>query len=201
MARARPALSSFAASSVSSTATRAPGPSSGFMKSMLIASSSKAWCGWSYDTTERVSLNHPSSPLPMPSAATISTIEVHICEPLVRAAGRRLRSEVLLHKRPHLLPAVERLLDAVSRPVVIEEAVAGAVIAVELIVLAVFLQLGLVLADLLRGRGAVLVAEQPEQRAGQLLRVLDRRDRLFRVQFLLAHHDAPAPQLAGRVNA
>ena len=27
--------------------TRAPGPSAGFTKSMLIASSSKAWCGWS----------------------------------------------------------------------------------------------------------------------------------------------------------
>ena len=77
---------------------------------------------------------------------------------------------MLLAERPHLLPAVERLLDAVGRAVVIEEAVAGAVIAVELVLLAVLLQLGLVLVDLLRGRGAVFVAEQAEQRAGQVLR-------------------------------
>ena len=77
--------------------------------------------------------------------------------------------QVLLQEREHLLPAVERLLDAVGRPVVVEEAVPGAVIAVELVVLAVLLQLGLVLVDLLRGRRAVLVAEQTEQRAGQVL--------------------------------
>src|SRR5438132_1560716 len=41
-----------AASSVSSTATRAPGPSAEFTKSIVMASSKRAWCGWSYDTTE-----------------------------------------------------------------------------------------------------------------------------------------------------
>src|SRR5216110_1988525 len=114
---------------------------------MLMASSSSAWCGWSYDTTEWVSLNHPSSPLPIPSAPTISTIEVHI---------GRLRREVFLQERPHLLPPVERLLDAVGRPVVVEEAVSRAVVAVELVILLVLLQLGLVLVHLLRGRRAVL---------------------------------------------
>ncbi len=48
----------------------------------------------------------------------------------------------------HLLPAVERLLDAVRRPVVIEEAVPGAVIPVKLVLLAVLLEFGLVLVDL-----------------------------------------------------
>ena len=73
-----------------------------------------------------------------------------------------------MQEREHLLPAVQRLLDAVHRPVVVEEAVPGAVVAVELVVFAVLLQLGLVLVDLLRGRRAVLVAEEAEQRAGQV---------------------------------
>src|SRR5207248_3185285 len=106
----------------------------------------------------------PSPPLPAPSARAISTIEVHILEPLVRSRRPALRRQMLLQERPHLLPAVERLLDAVGRPVVIEEAVAGAVVAVELVILAGLLELGLVLVHLLRGRRTVLIAEQAEQR-------------------------------------
>src|SRR5207248_11129819 len=89
-------------------------------------------------------------------------------------ARRRLDlcRKVLLQERPDLLPAVERLLDAVGRAVIIEEPVPGAVIAVELVVLAVLLEFGLVLVDLLRSRSAVFVAEDTEQRAGQVLRVL-----------------------------
>src|SRR5207237_8593871 len=55
--------------------------------------------------------------------------------------------------------------------------------------------------DLVRVRHAVLISEQAEQRAGQILGELDRRHRLFRVQLLLTHHDAAAPQLACRVDA
>jgi len=66
--------------------------------------------------------------------------------------GRRLFGQVLVQEREHLLPAVERLLDAVHRPVVVEEAVSGAVIPVKLILFTVLLELGLVLVDLFRGR-------------------------------------------------
>ncbi len=72
---------------------------------------------------------------------------------------------------------------------------AGAVVAMELVVLAVLLQLGLVLVHLLRARRAVVVAEQAKQRAAQVLGHVDRRDRLFRVELLLAHHHAAAPML------
>src|SRR4029077_6080957 len=76
-----------------------------------------------------------------------------------RRAHAALCRQVLLEKREDLLPPIERLLDAIRRPVVIEETVPGAIIAVELILFAIFLELGFVLVDLLRGRGPVLVAE------------------------------------------
>jgi hypothetical protein len=65
-----------------------------------------------------------------------------------------------------LLPAVHGRLRAVHRGLVVEEGVAGPVVLVELIVLAVPLELGLVPVDLV-GRGmGVVVAEQAEQRRG-----------------------------------
>jgi hypothetical protein len=93
----------------------------------------------------------------MPSARAISMIEVHI--------GRLLLRQVLAEEAEDLAPAVHRLLDPVERPVPVEEAVAGAVVAVELVVLAELLELGLVLVDLLGAGRAVVVAEQAEQRA------------------------------------
>src|SRR5271170_2199568 len=157
-----------------------------------MASSSTAWCGWSYDTTEWVSLNHPSPPLPAPSAPTISTIEVHM---------PALFSQVLVQEPEYLLPAVQRLLDAVSRTVVVEETMPGAVVAVKLVLFAVLLEFGLVLVHLLRGRRAIFIAEQAEQRAGEVLGKFDRRGRLLRVQLLLAHHHPTAPQFARSVYA
>src|SRR5205823_12749838 len=66
-----------------------------------------------------------------------------------------------------LLPAVHRLFLTVRRPVVVEEAVTSPIVAMELVLLAVLLELRLVRVDLL-GRGRlVLVPEQPEQRARQ----------------------------------
>jgi hypothetical protein len=58
----------------------------------------------------------------------------------------------------------------------IEEAVAGAVVAVEFVRLAVLLEFGLMLVHLLGARRAILVAEQAEQRAAEVLRHVDRRD-------------------------
>src|SRR4029079_3026409 len=71
-------MSARAASTLSSTATRAPGPSASFTKSIFSACSSGASNGWSYDTFASRSLNHPCAPLPLPAMFTCVTIMVHI---------------------------------------------------------------------------------------------------------------------------
>src|SRR5581483_5264560 len=118
----------------------------------------------------------------MPSAPTTSMIDVHMFDLLLR--------QMLAEEREHLAPTVHGLLGPVQRPVPIEEAVAGAVIAVELVILAVLLQLGLVLVDLLRARRAVVIAEQAEQRTTEILGHVDRGNRRLVVELLLAHHHA-----------
>src|SRR4029077_224329 len=110
-----------------------------------------------------------------------------------------LCGQVLAQKPEYLLPAVERLLDAVGRAVVVEENVPGAVVTVKLVLLAVLLELGFVLVDLLRGRRTILIAEETQKRAGEVLGKLDRCGRLLRIQLLLAQHHPAAPKLAGGV--
>ena len=70
---------------------------------------------------------------------------------------------------------------------------AGAIVTVELVCLAVLLELGLVLVHLLGTRCAVVVAEQAEQRAAEVFRHVDRCDGRLRAQLLLAHHHAAPP--------
>ena len=78
---------------------------------------------------------------------------------------------------PDLVPTVHGGFPTEHRAVVVEEAVAGAVVTVELVRLAGVFELGLVLVDL-RGRGVlVLVAEAAEQRRGEPRGQCDRRDR------------------------
>src|SRR5260221_8711559 len=93
----------------------------------------------------------------------------------------------------YLAPAIHCLLGVIERPVPIEKAVAGTVVAMELVRLAVLLELGLVLVHLLRARCAILVAEQAEQRATEVLRHVDRRDGRLCIEFLLAHYHAATP--------
>src|SRR6187431_613978 len=62
---------------------------------------------------------------------------------------------MLAEEGEQLAPAIHRLLGPVDRPVPIEEAVAGAVIAIELVTLAVLLQLGLVLVHRLGARSSL----------------------------------------------
>ena len=57
---------------------------------------------------------------------------------------------MLAEEGEHLAPAVHRLLGTVERTVPVEEAVAGAVVAVELVALAEPLELGFVDVDLFR---------------------------------------------------
>src|SRR6185437_10869738 len=109
--------------------------------------------------------------------------------------------EVLAQEREYLLPAIERLLDPIHRAVIVEEAVPCPVIAVKLVLLAVLLEFGLVLIHLLRRGRAILVAEEPKQRAGKALGELDRRGPLLRRQLLLAHHHPAAPQFDAGVDA
>ena len=76
---------------------------------------------------------------------------------------------MLAKKREHLLPAVQRLLDAVHWPVVIEEAAPGALVVVKFVVFAVRLELGFVLVDLLSsnsGNTPMSVYIYSQQRGG-----------------------------------
>ena len=66
-------------------------------------------------------------------------------------------------------PAIHCLLESIGRPVPIEEAVAGAVIAAQFVRLAVILELSFVLFHLLGAWRAVVVAEQAEQRTVEVL--------------------------------
>src|SRR6266704_354442 len=106
-----------------------------------------------------------------------------------------LLRQILAEEGEHLAPAIHGLLGPVEWPVPIEDPVAGAVIAVELVHLAVLLELGLMLVHLLGARRAVVVAEYAEQRAAEVLRHLDRRDGRLGIELLLAHHHAAAPEL------
>src|SRR5271167_2902287 len=107
---------------------------------------------------------------------------------------------MLAEEGEYLAPAIHCLFGAIERPVPVEEAVTGTVVAVELVGLAVLLERGLVLVHLLRARRAILVAEQAEQRAAEVLRHVDRRDRRLRVELLLAHRHAATPELDSRID-
>src|SRR5919201_2642946 len=154
-------------SGVSSTATRAPGPSASFTKSMFSACSRGTWNGWSYDTLASRTSNHPVAPLPLPAIFVCRVIMVHIVGSLSCVADGllRRRPKVLFEEGPHLLPAVDRLLLPIGWPVIVKELVAGFVIPVEFIGLAVLLQFLLMLIHLGWRRGLVLVAEEAQERA------------------------------------
>jgi hypothetical protein len=119
--------------------------------------------------------------LAIPSARAISIMDVHISGPPTSPDACE-----------HLAPPIHGLLGSVEWPVPIDDAVAGAVVAVELVHLAVLPELGLV--HLLGARRAVVVAEYAKQRAAEVLRHLDRRDERLGIELLLAHHHAAAPR-------
>ena len=108
--------------------------------------------------------------------------------------------EVLTEEREDLAPAVHRLLGPVDGPVPVEEAVAGAVVTVELVDLAMLFQLYLVLVHLIGRRRPVLIAEYAEQRAGEVPGHVDRRHRRLRIELLPAHHHTAAPKVGAGVH-
>src|SRR5712664_1175655 len=107
---------------------------------------------------------------------------------------------MLAEESEHLAPAIHGLLGPVERPVPIPDAVAGAVVAVELVRLAVLLELGLVLVHLLGARRTVVIAEYADERAAEVLGHLDRRDRRLGIELLLAHHHAAAPEVGAGID-
>src|SRR6202008_550457 len=105
----------------------------------------------------------------------------------------RLFRKIFLVEGENLFPAVFRLLRAIARARDGEEAMGGAVVAVEFVILACFLQARFGLVDIL-GRGIfVVVAVNAEQRGGDLLRELDRRDRPLRWIVLVVGKLVAAP--------
>src|SRR5262249_6380963 len=101
---------------------------------------------WSYETLASRTSNHSGPCLPRPSICTWCAIIVHIGRSPPRSA------QGFVAEREDLLPAVHGLLLTVRGTVVVEEAVAGAVVAMELVFLAVLLERLLVRVHLL-GRG------------------------------------------------
>src|SRR2546422_4541963 len=72
------------------------------------------------------------------------------------------RSKILLEKREHLLPAVNRRLRTIGHTGIVEEAVPSAGVRVKLVILPIPLQLLLQLADALGCRVLVLFPKQAE---------------------------------------
>src|SRR6266571_5448482 len=114
------------------------------------------------------------------SGMLIGDVDLFQLEPSIRtlAATRYLRSldyssahllappsrcfKILLEKREHLLPAVNRRLGTIAYTGIVEEAVPCAWVHVKLVVLPILLQLLLQLADALGCRVLVLFSKQAE---------------------------------------
>src|SRR5579862_4953312 len=111
-----------------------------------------------------------------------------------------LLRKVLAEEREDLAPAIHGLFRPVQRPVPVKEAMAGAIVAMEFVILGQLLEFGFVLIDLLRARRAIIVAEQSKQRTVEILGHVDWRDRRLVVELFLAHDNAPAPQFHAGVD-
>jgi hypothetical protein len=89
---------------------------------------------------------------------------------------------MLAEEGEDLAPAIHCLLGSVKWPVPIPDAVAGSVVAVELVRLAVLLERSLMLVHLLGARRAIFVAEDANKRAGEILCHVYWRDRRLVVE-------------------
>src|SRR4051812_33396300 len=116
-------------------------------------------------------------------------IDVHMSRLLL------LFRKMFAEETEQFAPRVHALFGPVERPVPIEEAMAGTVVAMKLVRLAVFLQLDLVLVHLFGARRAVVIAEDADQRAAEVPGHVDWRNRRLGVELLLAHDHAAAPEL------
>ena len=110
-------------------------------------------------------------------------------------------AQVFFQEGPDLAPAVHGLLLAIHGPVIIEEAVTRAIVAVELVILAVFLQFLFVLVHLFRRWRLVIVAEETQQGARQVGSVVEGGHRLIGGQIIPGSHNPAAPAVDGGVEA
>src|SRR2546429_5756406 len=105
-------------------------------------------------------------------------------------------------ERKHLVPAVERLLGAVGGTRGVEKSMAGAVVAVEFVILAELLEHGFGAVHLVAVGVFIVVAEQAEQRTAQLGRQIDGRDWPLGIELLgVIDDDVAAPAIDRRVDA
>ena len=115
---------------------------------------------------------------------------------------RRAARKMFVEEREHFLPAFQHRLGLEAGPLVIEEGVADAVVAIELVSFAEFLQERLGAVHLVRRRIPVVVAEQADQRNSELLGEVDRRHRALVVEHLrIVDDDVAAPAVDHRVEA
>ena len=109
--------------------------------------------------------------------------------------------EILFEKGKHFLPAIHRLFLSIAWAMIVEKAMTGIIIAVELIRFAVLLQFRFVLVDLLRCGAVVVVAKEAQEGTREVGGVVQRAHRVFRGQVLRGHHHAPTPAIDHRVEA
>src|SRR6516225_6103939 len=96
---------------------------------------------------------------------------------------------MLAEEREHLAPAVERLLRPISDAGGIEERMAGTVVAVKLVLLAELFQHRLGAIDLIAVGILIVVAEEAEQRATQLLGEINGCNRPLGIELALVIDD------------
>ena len=97
------------------------------------------------------------------------------------------------------MPAVNSLRLPVVGPVVVEKAVAGVLIHVEFVLFTVFLERFFVERHLLRCRAVIFRAEEAQDRALQVGRVVNRRNRPLGGELVCRHHDPAAPAIDDRI--
>src|SRR4051812_17808088 len=91
-----------------------------------------------------------------------------------------LSFQSLLEESENFFPTVNRLFLAIGGPIIVEETVSGAIITMELIILAVPFELRFMLVDLL-GRGRfIVITENADHRAGEIFCVVNGRNRTLR---------------------
>src|ERR1044071_2393468 len=111
------------------------------------------------------------------------------------------RLESLVAEGEQFFPAIHRLLLTIGGTVVIKEAMAGAVVAMELVILTVLFELCFVLIHLFRRGRLIVVAKQADHRTRKILGIINRRDRLFGRELLFRLHHAPTPAFHQAIEA
>src|ERR1700716_3413338 len=109
---------------------------------------------------------------------------------------------MLAKEREHLGPTVERLLGAIGGTRGVEKGMTGAVVAVELVILAELLEHGFGAVHLVAVGVFIIIAEQTEQRSAHLLREINGRHRPLGIELLrVVDDDIAAPAIDRGIDA